>query len=142
MSEELRLAQAEHECETCGGIGTIDETLGGISTSNPEAECPDCDGKGFWMKSQKSICQDMHITPSDLEAINKMEIEAKQYCSSCGIFLGRERIAAGLSQCQACENHVKKALETGKQLSEAGKSLDGANQTVYRRLTSHLVEVK
>lgn len=34
-------------CETCGGIGTIDETLGGIATSNPEAECPDCDGHGY-----------------------------------------------------------------------------------------------
>lgn len=30
------------ECETCGDTGEIDETLGGIPTSNPHAPCPDC----------------------------------------------------------------------------------------------------
>jgi ssDNA-binding Zn-finger/Zn-ribbon topoisomerase 1 len=34
------------ECECCGGVGTIDETLGGIATSNPAAKCPDCHGLG------------------------------------------------------------------------------------------------
>lgn len=34
-------------CETCEGTGIIDETLGGISTSNRECPCPDCDGKGY-----------------------------------------------------------------------------------------------
>lgn len=34
------------DCETCGGVGTIDERLGGYSFSNPEATCPDCDGTG------------------------------------------------------------------------------------------------
>jgi hypothetical protein len=34
------------KCETCNGEGTIDERLGGISTSNPAATCPDCDGVG------------------------------------------------------------------------------------------------
>jgi hypothetical protein len=34
------------ECETCHGVGTIDEQLGGFSFSNPEATCPDCDGTG------------------------------------------------------------------------------------------------
>jgi hypothetical protein len=29
-------------CTTCRGTGEIDETLGGISTSNPHAPCPDC----------------------------------------------------------------------------------------------------
>ena len=33
-------------CETCEGVGTIDETLGGYAFSNPKAQCPDCDGKG------------------------------------------------------------------------------------------------
>ena len=32
------------ECDTCQAEGTIDETAGGISTSNQEALCPDCDG--------------------------------------------------------------------------------------------------
>jgi hypothetical protein len=31
-------------CTTCGGTGEIDETLGGIATSNPHAPCPDCAG--------------------------------------------------------------------------------------------------
>lgn len=34
------------ECDTCQGKGTVDETLGGESFSNPFAECPDCDGTG------------------------------------------------------------------------------------------------
>jgi hypothetical protein len=35
-------------CEVCDGLGTVDETLGGYSFSNPKATCPDCDGKGYW----------------------------------------------------------------------------------------------
>lgn len=38
----------KHWCETCEGLGTIDETLGGESFSNPKATCPDCDGQGWW----------------------------------------------------------------------------------------------
>lgn len=30
------------DCETCCGTGEVDETLGGIGTSNPHAPCPDC----------------------------------------------------------------------------------------------------
>lgn len=29
-------------CETCRDIGEIDQTLGGISTSDPHCPCPDC----------------------------------------------------------------------------------------------------
>jgi hypothetical protein len=32
-------------CSTCGGTGEIDETLGGIPTSNRHAPCPDCTRK-------------------------------------------------------------------------------------------------
>jgi hypothetical protein len=32
--------------KTCDGEGTINETLGGWSTDNPVATCPDCDGVG------------------------------------------------------------------------------------------------
>jgi NTP pyrophosphatase (non-canonical NTP hydrolase) len=41
-------------CKTCDGEGTIDERLGGISTSNPAATCPDCDGVGEprWLHRQ------------------------------------------------------------------------------------------
>ena len=39
----------KHWCETCEGLGTIDERLGGEFFSNPKAECPDCDGKGYWI---------------------------------------------------------------------------------------------
>lgn len=34
------------DCETCQGKGVIDETLGGVPRSNPEAICPDCNGDG------------------------------------------------------------------------------------------------
>ena len=33
-------------CETCNGLGTIDLTLGGWSTDDPAAACPDCEGTG------------------------------------------------------------------------------------------------
>lgn len=39
-------------CDTCEGSGEIDETLGSIAPyGDPHAKCPDCDGKGFWLKS-------------------------------------------------------------------------------------------
>ena len=34
------------ECETCKGLGTINERLGGYAFSNPAAKCPDCGGLG------------------------------------------------------------------------------------------------
>ena len=49
------LGEGENFCDTCGGVGTIDETLGGISTSNPAAKCPDCSGKGYWIYSNLGI---------------------------------------------------------------------------------------
>ena len=39
-------AEDAAQCETCHGLGTIDERLGGYSFSNPAATCPDCDGVG------------------------------------------------------------------------------------------------
>jgi len=44
--EQVEAAKQYVECETCQGLGTIDETLGGWSTDNPAATCPDCDGVG------------------------------------------------------------------------------------------------
>ena len=48
MQESARPAaeQAVDDCETCAGIGTIDERLGGYSFSDAAAECPDCRGLG------------------------------------------------------------------------------------------------
>jgi len=37
-------------CDTCEGSGEIDETLGGEYFNNPHAKCPDCEGKGYWLK--------------------------------------------------------------------------------------------
>lgn len=56
QAEPTVAAQAEpagwkHWCETCEGLGTIDCTLGGEHFSNPAAECPDCDGNGYWVRS-------------------------------------------------------------------------------------------
>lgn len=42
-------AAFKHWCETCEGVGTIDETLGGEHFSNPKANCPDCGGLGYWV---------------------------------------------------------------------------------------------
>lgn len=41
-------------CETCSGSGTVDETLGGESTSCRNAKCPDCDGKGYWHRNREN----------------------------------------------------------------------------------------
>lgn len=38
---------AKYWCETCEGLGTVDETLGGEPFSNPKAPCPDCGGQGW-----------------------------------------------------------------------------------------------
>lgn len=46
-------------CETCSGKGTIDERMGGISTSNPEALCPDCKGESVGC----SDCKDGYYYP-------------------------------------------------------------------------------
>lgn len=50
------------DCETCGGSGEIDETLGGIAPSNPHASCPDCVArvplqKYVMPKPRACICQ-------------------------------------------------------------------------------------
>jgi len=40
----------KHWCETCEGAGYYDATLGSDSQlANPKQECPDCDGKGYWI---------------------------------------------------------------------------------------------
>jgi hypothetical protein len=41
---------ADVECETCEGRGTLDERLGGYGYRNPAAKCPDCDGAGWWRR--------------------------------------------------------------------------------------------
>lgn len=53
--EELGLSDGENLCDTCQGDGTIDETLGGHSFSNPKAPCPDCDGKGWWAAGAPAV---------------------------------------------------------------------------------------
>lgn len=40
------VVEQEIVCECCNGIGTIDERENGYHFNNPEAQCPDCDGKG------------------------------------------------------------------------------------------------
>lgn len=50
------------DCETCGGTGEIDETLGGISTSDPHAPCPDCRApvkayKHVWPAPRPCLCK-------------------------------------------------------------------------------------
>ncbi|MGH8028490.1 MAG: hypothetical protein ACREO3_01005 [Arenimonas sp.] len=56
-----------HTCETCDGGGTIDETLGGIRTSNPKARCPDCHGLGEYYTAppQVEVTEAMVATARD-----------------------------------------------------------------------------
>jgi len=58
----------KHWCETCEGLRTIDETLGGEFFSNPKAECPDCDGKGYWIP---------RTTPQPQQADGRDALDAK-----------------------------------------------------------------
>ena len=44
----------ERECETCRGKGTIDMRLSAYGDSDPAAECPDCDGRGWWPREGSS----------------------------------------------------------------------------------------
>jgi len=46
----MMAAEIEEDCECCGGLGYIDETLGGYAFSNPRAKCPDCGGGGIWIR--------------------------------------------------------------------------------------------
>lgn len=56
-------------CETCEGLGTIDETLGGHSFSDPKAPCPDCDGKGWWRRA--APVHQVEAVGSKLNAISR-----------------------------------------------------------------------
>ncbi len=58
----------KHWCETCEGLGTIDETLGGEHFSNPRSECPDCDGRGYWEKNLKAA-----VMPAPAVVLNEVE---------------------------------------------------------------------
>lgn len=43
------------DCATCNDTGEIDETLGGLPTSNPCAPCPDCRSPGGALKSEAPL---------------------------------------------------------------------------------------
>ena len=43
----------ERECQTCEGKGTIDMRLSAYGDSDQAAECPDCDGRGWWPAQEK-----------------------------------------------------------------------------------------
>lgn len=53
-AEKRPVEPAKYWCETCEGVGTIDETLGGVSPyARSDQECPDCSGEGYWIKESK-----------------------------------------------------------------------------------------
>lgn len=60
IPEDLDASAGEHLCDTCLGVGSHDERLGGYSFSNPEAECPDCDGKGWMQLRNMQGARDEH----------------------------------------------------------------------------------
>jgi hypothetical protein len=47
-SSNKRLDEYLDECETCKGVGSVDERLGSYCDSNLTAECPDCNGWGYF----------------------------------------------------------------------------------------------
>ena len=65
MDQHLMSNDALHiSCETCHDTGEIDETLGGISTSDPHAPCPDCRARvpiqRYVMPKPKPLCSCKH----------------------------------------------------------------------------------
>ncbi len=66
-------AEVEHVCECCDGAGTIDLRLGGESFSDPEAECPDCNGKGYWLDSdgKKAKAHRLIVKGRNLKKLHK-----------------------------------------------------------------------
>ena len=69
------------KCDTCQGVGEIDERLGGYHTSNANAQCPDCDGAGYlesihdfrpgqwWVKELDGIQASQEATPDQKRAV-------------------------------------------------------------------------
>ena len=57
IGEELR--GMDFPCETCNGVGTIDERIGGEWFSNPVFPCPDCDGTGLILREQKAANEEV-----------------------------------------------------------------------------------
>lgn len=43
------------ECPSCNGVGTYDETLGGVPYGVTNRRCPDCDGDGHFFPSQEVL---------------------------------------------------------------------------------------
>jgi hypothetical protein len=77
-------------CSTCGGTGEVDETLGGIHTSDPHAPCPDC--------SPKPKCNHSLNQGNTLRRIENM-ID----CTVCG--KSWQEIAAERSQAKTGAKH-------------------------------------
>ena len=57
MTDQLTEVDMVIDCETCGGEGTVDETLGGEFFSNPNATCPDCHGLGEVTLTRRVPCE-------------------------------------------------------------------------------------
>ena len=66
-------------CETCEGGGTIDESLGGDSFSNPKTPCPDCDGKGWWRRESNPAAPPAQaVQPEPSKELESLRVEVEE----------------------------------------------------------------
>jgi hypothetical protein len=77
--------ETKGECSTCGGTGEIDETLGGVPTSNPHSPCPDCTSKiPAETKAEPIDCAGCNGTGYVGTGIDEMPTETCKRCGGLG----------------------------------------------------------
>jgi hypothetical protein len=112
----------ERDCETCEGKGTIDEQLGGYAFSNPEAKCPDCDGRGWHPASVSGAVDELtkalrfYADPERYRGSNNRLVGEDHYTPSGEVYLrdvmrdGGEIARAALSRAQATQPAQTKGM--------------------------------
>lgn len=122
-------------CETCNGLRTVDETLGGCATANPEAPCPDCpstnkrtyflcaavsqgDTRGFGVVKDAARIAGVEIRTAD-------KVERKDMPA---LYEGAKALVLATSFCQGYDLAVAEARARGCPaiLSPTGSCLDEA----------------
>ncbi len=110
----------EDLCECCEGKGTYDERIGGIHTSNPEAKCPDCDGRGWIKPTIKKETPAMGLKIEDKKFVNGHDI--KDY-TEAGLYELLAQSQAEIDQLAALPGNSKKIARKIEQLKAAQAEL-------------------
>lgn len=114
MSADLLPDGWKYWCESCEGCGTYDERLGGEHFSNPEAECPDCNGKGYL------VAAPVQAPAVALSVVAALQLAVRQ--NSHDMLLTGEEI-------RACE----------KALAQAQQSEDALDAKRYRHMRAKAI---